>query len=63
MTANQNLIIAGVPARSKKKIEALALEYGLLEPVSKQRESSMACVALPTCPLAMAEAERFLPVV
>lgn len=61
MTANQNLIIAGVPARSKKKIEALAREYGLLEPVSKQRENSMACVALPTCPLAMAEAERFLP--
>jgi len=61
MTANQNLIIAGVPARSKKKIEELALKYGLLAPVSKQREDSMACVALPTCPLAMAEAERFLP--
>jgi len=61
MTANQNLIIAGVPARSKKKIEALATEYGLLAPVSRQREESMACVALPTCPLAMAEAERFLP--
>lgn len=61
MTANQNLIIAGVPTRSKKKIETLAREYGLLEPVSKQRENSMACVALPTCPLAMAEAERFLP--
>lgn len=61
MTANQNLIIAGVPARSKKKIEELALKYGLLAPVSKQREESMACVALPTCPLAMAEAERFLP--
>ncbi|GAB3232826.1 assimilatory sulfite reductase (NADPH) hemoprotein subunit [Pseudaeromonas pectinilytica] len=61
MTANQNLVIAGVPARSKKKIEALATEYGLLAPVSKQREDSMACVALPTCPLAMAEAERFLP--
>ncbi len=61
MTANQNLIIAGVPARSKKKIEELALKYGLLAPVSRQREDSMACVALPTCPLAMAEAERFLP--
>ncbi len=61
ITANQNLIIAGVPARSRKKIETLAREYGLLEPVSRQRENSMACVALPTCPLAMAEAERFLP--
>jgi sulfite reductase (NADPH) hemoprotein beta-component len=61
MTANQNLIIAGVPAEQKATIEALATEYGLLAPVSKQREDSMACVALPTCPLAMAEAERFLP--
>lgn len=61
MTANQNLIIAGVPAEQKATIEALAIQYGLLAPVSKQREASMACVALPTCPLAMAEAERFLP--
>ena len=61
MTANQNLIIAGVPAEQKATIEALAIQYGLLAPVSKQREDSMACVALPTCPLAMAEAERFLP--
>jgi sulfite reductase (NADPH) hemoprotein beta-component len=29
--------------------------------VSEQRKNSMACVAFPTCPLAMAEAERFLP--
>ena len=61
MTANQNLIIAGVPAEQKATIEALAIQYGLLAPVSRQREDSMACVALPTCPLAMAEAERFLP--
>ena len=61
MTANQNLIIAGVPAEQKATIEALAIQYGLLAPVPKQREDSMACVSLPTCPLAMAEAERFLP--
>lgn len=29
--------------------------------VTPQRENSMACVSFPTCPLAMAEAERFLP--
>ena len=29
--------------------------------VKPQRENSMACVSFPTCPLAMAEAERFLP--
>ncbi len=62
LTANQNLIIAGVPAEQKAQIEALARQYGLLDDsVSEQRQNSMACVALPTCPLAMAEAERFLP--
>ncbi len=62
LTANQNLIIAGVPTEQKAEIEALARQYGLLDDsVSEQRQNSMACVALPTCPLAMAEAERFLP--
>lgn len=62
LTANQNLIIAGVPAKEKARIEQLARQYGLLDDgVSEQRKQSMACVALPTCPLAMAEAERMLP--
>ncbi|GGW91724.1 assimilatory sulfite reductase (NADPH) hemoprotein subunit [Alteromonas halophila] len=62
LTANQNLIIAGVPADQKETIDKLAREYGLIAPsVSNQRLDSMACVSLPTCPLAMAEAERYLP--
>lgn len=61
LTANQNLIIAAVPESEKDTIETLAKEHGLLEPVTAQRQNSMACVALPTCPLAMAEAERYLP--
>ncbi|MFP2771006.1 assimilatory sulfite reductase (NADPH) hemoprotein subunit [Oceanisphaera sp. KMM 10153] len=62
LTANQNLIIAGVAAEDKAQIERLARTHGLLEEgVSEQRKNSMACVALPTCPLAMAEAERMLP--
>ena len=62
LTANQNLIIAGVPTEQKAAIEALAVEHGLIQAsVSVQRQDSMACVALPTCPLAMAEAERYLP--
>ncbi|MCC4790470.1 assimilatory sulfite reductase (NADPH) hemoprotein subunit [Vibrio splendidus] len=62
MTANQNLIVAGVPKSQKAKIEKLARQYGLMDDaVSEQRKNSMACVAFPTCPLAMAEAERFLP--
>jgi sulfite reductase (NADPH) hemoprotein beta-component len=62
LTANQNLIIAGVAAEDKANIESLAREHGLIAPeVSNQRLDSMACVSLPTCPLAMAEAERYLP--
>ncbi len=61
LTANQNLIVAGVPEAQKDQIEAIAREHGLMEAVTPQRENSMACVAFPTCPLAMAEAERFLP--
>ena len=61
LTANQNLIVAGVPESEKDRIELIARQHGLMENVSAQRENSMACVAFPTCPLAMAEAERFLP--
>jgi sulfite reductase (NADPH) hemoprotein beta-component len=62
MTANQNLIVAGVPAEQKDQIEAIARQHGLMDDgVSEQRKNSMACVAFPTCPLAMAEAERMLP--
>ncbi|MBG5921302.1 assimilatory sulfite reductase (NADPH) hemoprotein subunit [Providencia stuartii] len=62
LTANQNLIVAGVPETEKARIEAIAREHGLMSAeVTAQRENSMACVSFPTCPLAMAEAERFLP--
>ncbi|HIF9198161.1 TPA: assimilatory sulfite reductase (NADPH) hemoprotein subunit [Photobacterium damselae] len=62
MTANQNLIVAKVPLSEKARIEKIARDHSLIsDGVSEQRKNSMACVSLPTCPLAMAEAERFLP--
>lgn len=62
LTANQNLIVAGVPESEKAAIEAIARAHGLMsDAITPQRENSMACVSFPTCPLAMAEAERFLP--
>ncbi|EQC01592.1 assimilatory sulfite reductase (NADPH) hemoprotein subunit [Photorhabdus temperata] len=62
LTANQNLIIAGIPEGEKQRIETIAREHGLIDDkTTVQRENSMACVSFPTCPLAMAEAERFLP--
>ncbi|MBS4211004.1 assimilatory sulfite reductase (NADPH) hemoprotein subunit [Neobacillus rhizophilus] len=63
LTTNQNLIIANVSSQKKKKITELMDQYGLTDGKhhSALRRSSMACVALPTCGLAMAEAERYLP--
>ncbi len=62
ITPNQNLILAGVPAVQKARIEMLAREYGLVnDERSPTRLASIACVALPTCPQAMAEAERYFP--
>jgi sulfite reductase (NADPH) hemoprotein beta-component len=64
LTANQNLIIANVSTQKKKQISELIEQYGLTDGnhYTALRRSSMACVSLPTCGLAMAEAERYLPV-
>jgi sulfite reductase (NADPH) hemoprotein beta-component len=61
LTANQNLIIANVAKKKRKAIEKLVAEYGLTASASALRRNSMACVALPTCGLALAESERYLP--
>ncbi|MBR9727969.1 assimilatory sulfite reductase (NADPH) hemoprotein subunit [Shewanella intestini] len=62
MTSNQNMIIAGVDAADKDQIEGLARQHGFFgKVISQTRGHSIACVALPTCPLAMAEAERYFP--
>ncbi len=65
MTCDQNVVIAGVATRDKAKIDALVKEYGLDDHVgaSGLRLNAIACVALPTCGLAMAEAERYLPTI
>jgi sulfite reductase (NADPH) hemoprotein beta-component len=63
LTPNQNLIVADVAPDNRWRIDAIVAGYGL----DAYRKSpalaleSLACVALPTCPLAMAEAERYLP--
>ncbi|MES9943179.1 MAG: assimilatory sulfite reductase (NADPH) hemoprotein subunit [Candidatus Thiodiazotropha sp. 6PLUC2] len=62
ITPSQNLIIAGVSARQKQHIENIAREYGLISNAqTPTRLASLACVALPTCPQAMAEGERYFP--
>ncbi|MCC0808473.1 NADPH-dependent assimilatory sulfite reductase hemoprotein subunit [Methylobacterium sp. W2] len=60
LTGNQNVIIANVPAEKRAEIEALVDEYGLQKDAGALRRNSIACVALPTCGLALAESERYL---
>ena len=61
MTANQNIIVANVAADRQSEIERIAREAGLMAPWSGLKRNAMACVALPTCGLALAESERYLP--
>lgn len=62
LTGNQNVIICNVGARQKARIEATLKSHGVVIAASSGlRRNSISCVALPTCGLALAESERFLP--
>jgi sulfite reductase (NADPH) hemoprotein beta-component len=63
-TGNQNLILADIKQNDKQTIEKILHEFGIIdhtENASPIRKNSMACVALNTCPLALAEGQRYLP--
>lgn len=63
LTPNQNLIISNVSDDDREQITELLREFGMenSQQASPLRLHSMACVAFPTCGLAMAESERYLP--
>ena len=61
ITANQNLVLADIPAAQRAAVADLLAEHGLDTPVGGLRRNAIACVALPTCGLALAESERYLP--
>jgi sulfite reductase (ferredoxin) len=63
ITPQQNLLLGGFAEEEKGEVEALLRSYGvpLVEDLTMVRRHAMACPALPTCGLALAEAERFLP--
>ncbi|MGZ0657456.1 NADPH-dependent assimilatory sulfite reductase hemoprotein subunit [Coraliomargarita sp. W4R72] len=63
LTGNQNVIIGNVAAEDKATIDAMVEQYGLdgYKTASGMRRSQIACVSLPTCGLALAESERYLP--
>ncbi|HEX8314091.1 MAG TPA: NADPH-dependent assimilatory sulfite reductase hemoprotein subunit [Flavisolibacter sp.] len=63
-TANQNLILSDIAENDKAAIEKILTEFKIIEHTENSteiRKNSVACVALPTCPLALAEAQRYLP--
>lgn len=63
-TCSQNLILSDIAPENKEAVNAILEKFGIVqhtEGSSAIRKNSMACVALPTCPLALAEAQRYLP--
>lgn len=63
-TCNQNIIISEVTPEEKPAIHAILEQFNVIqqtEGASEIRKNAMACVALNTCPLALAEAQRYLP--
>jgi sulfite reductase (NADPH) hemoprotein beta-component len=62
LTSNQNLILANITAEARPQIETILKAHCVrITASSGLRRNSMACVALPTCGLALAESERYLP--
>ncbi|MEJ7738931.1 MAG: NADPH-dependent assimilatory sulfite reductase hemoprotein subunit [Chitinophagaceae bacterium] len=63
-TCNQNLILSDVKAEDKDSVQEVLERFNIIlhtDKTSAIRKNSMACVALNTCPLALAEAQRYLP--
>jgi len=62
-TPANNVILANIPPAQQAEITALLAGHGVAveNQASVLRRASMACVALPTCGLALAESERYLP--
>ncbi len=64
MTPNQNIMLTNIADKNRARIEAVFTRRNLstdFSDLSGLHKNAMACVAFPTCPLAMAEAERYLP--
>ncbi len=63
-TANQNVIISNVSEQDKELINSILEKFQITaytEKTTLVRKNAIACVALPTCPLALAEAQRYMP--
>lgn len=63
-TANQNVILADVAENDKETVDEILLKNGIAQHTQHSsgiRKNAIACVAFNTCPLALAEAQRYLP--
>ena len=63
-TSNQNMLISDVKPEDKSVIDGILRTFKIIEHTenaSMLRRNAMACVALPTCPLALAEGQRYMP--
>ena len=63
ITAHQSLLFTDLGITDRERIVKILHDHGVKtsEEISTLRRWSMACVALPTCGLAVAESERVLP--
>jgi sulfite reductase (ferredoxin) len=62
-TPRQDVLLTGIPADQRHAVDAILAEHGVaaVDEFSGVARHAMACPALPTCGLAIAEAERVLP--
>jgi sulfite reductase (ferredoxin) len=60
-TPNQSLLVVDVEDAQRATIDAILLANGVTNDADEFERKALACPALPTCGLALAEAERFLP--
>lgn len=65
LTAAQNIVLANITPDQRAVIDGVFAEYGVdtsqKQGVSEVQLGAMACPALPTCGLSLAESERYLP--
>lgn len=63
-TCNQNVILGDIKPDDKQEVDEILRKYKVTdhtEAASVLRKNAIACVALNTCPLALAEGQRYLP--
>ncbi len=65
LTPSQNILLVNVRPNQREGVDQVLREHGIsaANPFTRTRLASMACPALPTCGLALAESERAMPAV